>query len=106
MKPQDLPFVDMLRDARANVREYFGADLWEADINWDHPAQLHGDQWTATDAKVSHAIGFICGVAAALDVTPMSLLDEYREAMDADCPSPRVFSKAKGPTKPRRSRKG
>lgn len=69
----------MLQDARDLVRGYYGADLNEADLDWDEPAQFHGDYWLETDARVSHAMGFISGVAAGLDMTPLELLDYVPE---------------------------
>lgn len=80
----DALLEDMLRDARNKLQDYFGSDLWEADIDWDRPAQFNGDTWTQRDAIVSHAIGFISGCAAALDVTPLTLLDEIRDVNDPE----------------------
>lgn len=68
--------ADALADARTLIRSYFGHDLWEADIDWEQPAQFSGDRSTRADARVSHAIGFVHGVALALDMTALQLLDE------------------------------
>lgn len=79
----------MLVYARGQVRDYFGDDLWEADIDWDRGAIKDSarrskpmrDIWK--DAEVSHSIGFICGVACGLDMTPRELLDYVTDPVPA-----------------------
>lgn len=67
---------DALADARTLIRSYFNHDLWEADIDWEQPAMLIGGTAREKDARVSHAIGFVHGVALALDMTALQLLAE------------------------------
>lgn len=79
----------MLVYARGQVRDYFGDDLWEADIDWDRGCIK--DSALATkemreifkDAEVSHSIGFICGVACAFNMTPLELLDYVTDPVPA-----------------------
>jgi len=77
--PLDDSLVAMIRENEAIIRGFMhcggGDSLWDADIAWDFPAQATGDAWDEDAAKLSHAIGFIAGVAAAMDVTPLELLD-------------------------------
>lgn len=76
----DGDLADALNDARAVIREHFGHDLWEADIDWEQPAQVVAGEPRYADAQLSHAIGFVHGVALALDMTARSLLDLVPEA--------------------------
>jgi len=78
----------MIRENESIIRGFMhcggGDSLWDADIAWDFPAQATGDAWDEDAAKLSHAIGFIAGVAAAMDVTPLELLDVIRECDKLD----------------------
>lgn len=96
----DALLADALADARALIREYRGHDLWEADIDWEQPMQLqtvhvdggNEDQCRVIDTRISHAVGFVHGVALALDMTALQLLDEVPEGMQPlvyRCPLPR-----------------
>lgn len=79
----DESLVAMIEANERVIRGYLhhAPELADADIDWDGPSQLVGDEWTEDDADLNHAIGFLSGVAAAFDVTPLELLDivhQYR----------------------------
>lgn len=101
--PGDLPesLCQMIRDAETSIRKYIDevcggghcgtggrdADGIEfGDIDWDHPMAMPEPEHTERcerdinlTADASHAIGVISGVAAALDVTPLTLLASYED---------------------------
>jgi len=76
----DKPLLDMITGALDEIRAWVeacgGAWFTLDDINWDAPTALPEDATVDGEIlrKASHAIGFICGTAAGLDVTPLSLL--------------------------------
>jgi len=83
----DDALVAMIRENQVILIDVWGtADLWLADINWEHPMCMdealdehlvveHSAAKVTRYAEASHAIGFIAGCAAAMDVTPLELLD-------------------------------
>lgn len=82
----DDALIAMIDGHRETIEEFLmlahcGTSIADADIMWDVPMQK-GDAWDEEDAKVSHAIGFICGCAAAFDVTPLELLDTVKAVRD------------------------
>jgi hypothetical protein len=80
----DALLEDMVRSARDQLRKHFGDDLWDAQIDWDNPRELVGKDEIMTEEELctAHAIGFIAGVAAAADLTPLMLLAEIRDIND------------------------
>lgn len=95
----DKPLLDMITGALDEIRQWVeacgGAWFTLDDINWDSPAAI--PESATVDPlvlhKASHSIGFICGVAAGLDVTPLSLLWEI--GVDTESPICAVDAKAR-----------
>ena len=78
----DAALCGMVREAEKTIRAWIvdGNGHFEiSDVDWDSPAHIPTGSDFEKGAEASHAIGFICGVAAALDITPMSLLESYEE---------------------------
>jgi len=72
---------DMVTGAVENLAAWIaacngGGTFTLDDVEWDFPAADPEEATVAPEIlrKASHAIGFICGVAAGLDVTPRELL--------------------------------
>ena len=74
----DALLEDMVRHARDVLVQAYG-DLWEAEIDWDAPTALHMIAGGVDRVAVSYATGLIAGVAAAFDMTPLTLIDEVRD---------------------------
>lgn len=89
----DDALIEMIKGHRDTVAKFLGyahcgASLWDAEIAWDFPMSKT-DVWDEEDATVSHSVGFLCGVAAAFDVTPLELLDVIKSI---DAPVMRVLT--------------
>lgn len=89
----DAALCNMIRDAIMTIHEWIDAEggghqgsYTLDDIDWDNPAALAMPALSAAiDGraervnKATHAIGFICGVAAGLNVTPLTLIESYED---------------------------
>lgn len=78
----DDALVEMIEWARERLQKlldqaHCGTDPWDADIQWDYPIQ-GTDELDEVDMEATHAVGFIAGVAAAFNVTPLELLDTVK----------------------------
>lgn len=99
-KPLLLMIMGSLAEIRLWVEACGGSWFTLDDLNWDSPAAIPESPLVdpALLLKASHAIGFICGVAAGLDVTPLSLL----WAIGVDTESPICAVDAKSAPTPRK----
>jgi hypothetical protein len=76
----DKPLLDMITGALDEIHQWVeacgGARFTLDDVDWDERTAIPESPLVdpVILLKASHSIGFICGVAAGLDVTPLSLL--------------------------------
>ena len=94
----DPALCDMIRHAIMDITAWIDAEggghqgsFTLDDVEWDSPAAVPEDAIIESMSgrpnlerfdiaqKASHAIGFLCGIAAALNITPRTLLDSYEE---------------------------
>jgi len=89
----DKPLQDMIKWALDRIRAWAGpyqtgpGGFCLDDVVWDYPPAMP-EMLTEASAKLameaSHGIGFICGVAAGMDVTPLELL--WNLGIDTEAP--------------------